>query len=145
MSDSEECVKNQTQYKNLEGVNFTVHASRANIYKVSSTASLRKHDHISNKSSFLNKHALFVHKTPSLASLHVGSMKSRLSIKSRCSVNSMRASLPNQPQFEQSTLDPKNLSNMKYDQEYWSLPLRKFHDEADILSRHPSFTIKNVS
>lgn len=133
MSDTEESVKKQTQYKNLEGVHFTVHASRAHMQKVSSTATLKKHDHKSNKSSLFNENALLVHETPSLSSLNLG--------KSRCSVKSMRASVSNPPQFEQSTLHPKNLSN----QEYWTLPLRKFHDEADILSRQPSYTIKNVS
>lgn len=143
MSDSAESVKKQKHFKNLEGVHFTVRTSYETMHKISSTASLKRHDHISNKSLIFNENALLDHRTSFLPSLRPVTMKSRPSARSTSSVKSMQAT--NQLQFEQSTLHPKHMSFMEYDQEYWTLPLRKFHDECDVLSKHPSFTIKNIS
>lgn len=137
--DDTDSTKKQTHFKNVGDVQYIVRTNNASINKVSSTASLKRSIHSSNSSetgSLKNKLAR-IRNEGLVASSSVISVKKHL----RTSITKE----PTQPQADPVILNSRSFSIMENDQEYTDISKRRFRDEADILSRQPSYTLKKVS
>lgn len=137
--DDTDSTKKQTHFKNVGDVQYIVRTNTASINKVSSTASLKRSIHSSNSSetgSLKNKLAR-IRNEGLVASSSVISVKKHL----RTSITKE----PTQPQADPVILNSRSFSIMENDQEYTDISKRRFRDEADILSRQPSYTLKKVS
>lgn len=137
--DDTDSTKKQTHFENVGDVQYIVRTNTASINRVSSTASLKRSIHSSNSSetgSLKNKLAR-IRNEGLVASSSVISVKKHL----RTSITKE----PTQPQADPVILNSRSFSIMENDQEYTDISKRRFRDEADILSRQPSYTLKKVS
>lgn len=138
MADTDS-TKRQTHFKSVGDVQYIVRTSTASITKISSTASLRRSIHSSNSSDTDN----LKNKLARIRNEGLVPSSSVISVKKH-----MRTSIskePTQPQADPVILNSRSFSIMEYDQEYNDRTKRRFRDEADILSRQPSYTLKKVS